>query len=892
MRSIITSISVLILTSSAPVIGQPLPEDDQSPVEQAPIRPPRGVDRLEVQAVRIRSGTPQIDGSLDDEVWQSARWITDFIQKEPDQGQPANAQTEVAFLFDDGALYIGARMHSESRDQISNQMTRRDEPGSAERLIVSLDTYLDRRTAYTFAVTAAGVRLDYFHPTDSEGNRDYTFDPVWEASTEIGEKGWMAEIRIPFSQLRFNGGENLVWGLNVNRYVPTLNEDSYLVLVPRDETGWSSRFADLIGLQSIPSSRRIEVTPYVASSARFTSDALFDQDDPFQDGKDMDARVGVDFKMGLGPNLTLDAAVNPDFGQVEADPAEVNLSAFETFFDERRPFFTEGQQNFEGVGPSYFYSRRIGASPHGQANGDFVDTPNTTTILGAAKLTGRLPSGMSVGALAAITDEEEARAFDLVTKETENVRVEPRTSYGVLRLQQQFGEHASTVGLTMTAMKRDVDADSPLASILTENAFAGGLDWNKRFNGGEYELLGHAGYSWVGGDSLAIARVQQRSAHFFQRPDAGHVDFDPSRTSLAGWSTAVRGGKRSGKWIWNGGLWLDSPGFEVNDVGQLGRADDIAQWSGISYNITEPGKRFRRWNVGFFENANWNFDGVHRHQNLGVYTNYTLTNFWNGFFEHGRDISTQSDNATRGGPLMELPAGWWVAGGIFSNFNESTRYGLRSFTWQDGLGGWEWRIDPEFTTQPTDRLTLSLEPRYKRTHEPRQFIAARSGGLEATFGRRYLFGLIDQTEIALPVRANFSFNPNLSLELYAEPFAASGRYSDVGELAAPRTNDLRVYGEAEGTSASRDAESGAWSFTDGEAEIELDNPDFDVLSFRSNLVMRWEWRPGSTFFLVWQQNRSGSNDQGRFVRPNDLYDSLKTDGENVVAVKFTYWLPM
>lgn len=886
MRPITTTILVVCLSFAGAAIAQPSQESGTAAGTT------RAGDRLRVEALRVESGTPEIDGRLDEQAWQGAHWITDFIQKEPDQGQPARHQTEIAFLFDDGALYVGARMHSDSREQINGIMTRRDEPGNAERLIVSLDTYLDRRTAYTFAVTAAGVRLDYFHAFDNEFDRDFTFEPVWESEAEINDNGWTAEMRIPFSQLRFNSGNELVWGLNVNRYVPSTNEDSYLVLIPREETGWASRFADLVGLQSIPSSRRIEVTPYVASSATFTSEALFDQDDPFQDGKDVDARVGVDFKMGLGPNLTLDAAVNPDFGQVEADPAEVNLSAFETFFDERRPFFTAGQDNFEGNGPSFFYSRRIGASPHGQADGDFVDTPRTTTILGAAKLTGRLQSGLTVGALAAITDEEQARAFDLVSKETEDVRVEPRTSYGVLRLQQQFGENASTIGLTMTGMKRELGAGDPLASVLSENAFAGGLDWNKRFNGGEYELLGHAGYSWVGGDSLAIARLQLRSAHFFQRPDAGHVDFDPSRTSLSGWSAAVRGGKRSGTWIWNGGLWADSPGFEINDVGRLGRADDVRQWSNVSYNDTEPGKLFRRWNVGLFENSNWNFDGVHRHQNLGIYSNYTLTNFWNGFFEHGRNFEVMSDNATRGGPLMEIPTSWWVAGGIFSNFNEPTRYGIRSVTWQDGLGGWEWRVDPEFTTQPTDRLTLSLEPRYVRTHEPRQFITSRSGGLEATFGRRYIFGLIDQTEIALPLRANFSFTPETSLELYAEPFAASGSYSDIGELAEPETNDLRIYGLADGTTSSRDEETGAYTFTDVDSEIELSNPDFDVLSFRSNLVMRWEWRPGSTFFLVWQQNRSASNDEGRFVRPGNLYDSLKADGENVLAIKFSYWLPM
>ena len=419
--------------------------------------------------------------------------------------------------------------------------------------------------------------------------------------------------------------------------------------------------------------------------------------------------------------------MNPDFGQVEADPAEVNLTAFETFFEERRPFFTAGQDHFEGNGPSFFYSRRIGASPHGQAHGDFVDTPSTTTILGAAKLTGRLQSGLRVGALVAMTDDEEARAVDLNTGVTADVRVEPRTSYGVLRLQQQFGENASTIGLTMTGMKRDVDSDDPLSGILTENSFAGGLDWNKRWNGGEYELLGHAGYSWVGGDSLAMAGAAGERALL---PEARRrarglrpVADVPVRLVHG---DARRQAQRT--WIWNGGLWLDSPGFEINDVGQLNRADDVASWTNISYNDTEPGEHFRRWNVGVFQNANWNFDGVHRlpeprrlHE---LHADELLERVLRARLGYSDPVGQRHARWPVHGAARRLVGG----GRHLQQLQRADPLRPRSTTWQDNLGGWNWRIDPEFTIQPTDRLTLSVEPRYVRTHEPRQYITTRPGG--------------------------------------------------------------------------------------------------------------------------------------------------------------------
>jgi hypothetical protein len=842
-----------------------------------------------MKAKRAES-SPSIDGSLTESMWQGANWISDFMQKEPDQGAEPTLRTEVAVLYDDHAVYIGARMFSDDPDEIAALLTRRDDGGNAERLVVSLDTYGDRRTAYSFAVTAAGVRLDWYHPEDNEFNRDQTFNPVWQARTAIGGEGWTAEMRIPFSQLRFSDGENQRWGINVNRFIPTRNENVFWVVVPRQETGWASRFGELEGIEQIPSSSRIELMPYVASETRLMSDGLVDADDPFNDGSSMEARAGLDFRMGLGSNLTLDATVNPDFGQVEADPAEVNLSAFETFFDEQRPFFTQGQQTLDGVGPDYYYSRRIGAPPHLEPDADFVSTPPATTILGAAKLTGQLPSGLTIGAMAAITDDEKAQTFDLASDEMHEIDVEPLTTYAITRLQQQFGPNASTVGATLTAVNRGIEDGHPLAAELVSAAYSGGVDFNKRFEDGWYELLGHAGFSHVSGDEAAILGIQEASAHYFQRPDQDHVELDPSRTSLNGWSAAFRGGKRSGRLRWSHGVWMDSPGFEINDAGRLGRADDIAAWANLSYRQTEPGPVFRNWDVGVWTNPRWNFDGVQHQETVGFWTNTTLKNFWSTNIEGRRSFQSQSDTQTRGGPLMKNPSSWWLSTSLFSNAANDTRWGLETDLNGDELGSWGYGIRARFSTRMNDRLSLSVGPRFSRRSNVRQYIDTFDGGNDATFGERYVFGEILRSEIAAPLRVNYSFSPDLSLDLYAEPFASSGKYSGVGELARARDFDLRVYG-TDGTGTTRN-DDGDIEVVDGDDSFSIDNPDFDVLSFRSNLVLRWEWRPGSTFFLTWQQNRSSDSSRGQSVGFGELFDSFSADGENVLAAKFSYWLPL
>ena len=471
------------------------------------------------------------------------------MQKIPVEGAAPSVATEVRVVYDDDALYVGARLRRSDPSAIKTSVTRRDGDSDAEVFTISLDTYLDKRTAYSFSLSSGGVRGDFYHSQDSEDSgREAQFDPVWSASARVDAEGWTAEMRIPFSQLRFNAAPEQTWGMQLTRNVADKSERAQWVLIPVSAAGYASLFGQLDGIAGIPPARRLELLPYVASDLTYR--ANINPANPFNERTG--ARAGGDLKVGLGPNLTLDATINPDFGQVEADPAVVNLTAFETVFDERRPFFIEGNELLTGRGqsfigrPSWFYSRRIGAAPRGIATGDFVNAPTNTTIISAAKVTGRLASGLSVGALAAVTPREYAETFDIASNSTGRTAVEPPSVFGVMRLQQEFGAQQSNVGVSLTQVRRSLDARGGLNALLPSNAVAGGADWKLRYMQGMYEITGWVGGSRVDGDAAAIARLQRSSAHYFQRPDQDHISYDPTRTSLTGTSASLRLDKNAG----------------------------------------------------------------------------------------------------------------------------------------------------------------------------------------------------------------------------------------------------------------------------------------------------------------------------------------------------------
>jgi hypothetical protein len=861
-----------------------------------------------LRAAKVSAGAIRVDGRLTDPQWRSAQPASGFVQREPVEGAAATERTEVRVLYDDEALYVGARMHSRDPGAVRALVTRRDREGSSEQLIVSLDTYRDRRTAYTFAVTPAGVRIDYYHSADFEDTRDYSFDPVWEAATTIDSLGWVAELRIPFSQLRFNAGGEQVWGINLARTIPAANEVAYWILVPRNETGWASRFGELIGIGGIRPSRRLEAVPYLASDA--TLKPIDDPRDPLADNRTAGVRAGGDMKMGLGPGLTLDATINPDFGQVEADPAEVNLSAFETFFDERRPFFVEGAQLFQPSGPGWFYSRRIGAPAHTSPDADYADETSTTTILGAAKVTGRLRSGLSVAALAALTDREYVRFIDTahvvtlpdggvtnVPTKSGRVVVAPRTGYGVARLQQEFGANASTAGLILTGVRRHLTAGDFAASVLTRDAYSGGVDWRLRWKRGEYDWSGYAGFSHVAGDTAALSAIQQSSRHYFQRPDAGHVEFDPLRTRLSGFTLGTGVSKLGGNWRWDIDLGTESPGFELNDLGRLSTADDIDLFAGLRYLHTRPGRRLHKWTLGVEGGQSWNYDGLRTGTFVELGADATLKNFWELDAEAWLVPRTLDDLLTRGGPVMETGRRWGSCLSLESSSGDKTQWEIGGCSEGDELKGSTSSIEASLSFRPGTQWEVSIEPAYLASVNPRQYVTtlARSPGSDVTYGNRYVFAFVDRSQLVMRVRLNYAVTPDLTVESYAEPFVASGRYHDFGELAAPRARQLRAYG-TDGTTITRNTD-GSYTVSEarpsGAADVfTLENSDFDVLSFRSNVVLRWEWRAGSALYLVWQQDRHADGGVARPVHPQRLWRAMQTRGANLFAVKLTYWLPV
>ena len=854
---------------------------------QAPAAGPR-----EARAVRVSDGAIRIDGTLDEEVWQTAPPATDFVQAEPNEGAEPTDRMEVRFVYDDSALYVGARMFG--TDPVQAPLTRRDDGGQAQSIQIELDTYFDRRTAYMFGVTAAGVRLDHYHPTDDENDSDPEYDPVWQARTVITESGWTAEPWLPFTQLRFSERSERVFGLNIKRNVPSRNEEVYWAPVRRTESGWASRFGELRGIEGVEPRGRLEILPYVSGSSRITGDR--DPGDPFDDGKNLGGRVGADLKYGLGSNLTLDVTFNPDFGQIEADPAEVNLTVFETIFSERRPFFLEGNNVLTAGTGNYYYSRRIGARPSGSVSGDYVDRPDTATIFAAAKLTGRLASGTSVGFLGAVTDQEFARTSS--DGRLDRTRVAPRSGWGVARVIQEFGDQGSTVGAHLTVVHRGMEPDAPLAAVLSRNATTAGADTQIRFADRAYLASFNVGFTRIDGEADAIAGYQQRNSHLLQRVDLPDIWFDPTRRSIDGVQVTGRLDKIAGRhWLWNTNVMIESPEFEPSDFGRLNFAGDVNVRAQLTYRETLPGRVFRAYSFNASLGEYSYFDGtLGDRYTVGGSSSVTFLNFWSTRVNMSRFFRGLDAQLTRGGPVMGVPLGWSGSWSLRNRAGSQTQWSGDANYQSNELGDNTWGLGASLSVRPSSSLQLSVGPSYSNQNGTRatfsgpinrQYLTTLSGGRPETFGKRYIFGFPDRTTLSMQMRLSYTFKPDMTLDVYAEPFAASGRYLAFGETLVPGARELRVYGE-DGTTIVRQAD-GSYRVTDGDDTFSLPNRDFNVRSFRSNVVLRWEWRPGSTLFVVWQQNRESRVSEGQHVGLGDLFESLTATGDNIFAVKTTLW---
>ena len=857
----------------------------------APAQTTADHDRAPTIGAVPATGLIRIDGRLDDAAWVAALPVSDFTQRQPDEGKPASERTEVRVLYDATALYIGARLH-DAGGPVSTRLGRRDSslPGSDWFTIV-IDSYHDHITAFRFSVNPSGVRRDEKQGSDEE---DETWDPVWTASASTDTEGWSVELRIPLSQLRYREVDVQTWGVQLIRTLSRRNEESWFSFTPRRERSGIARFGHLNGLNQLQAGRRLELLPYLLSRAEYQSVPRNDEvgfANPFRGNHDYSTSAGLDLKYRLASNLTLDATINPDFGQVEVDPAVVNLTAFETRFDERRPFFIEGAEIFSfGSRDQLFYSRRIGTRPAGRVPSAAVydDSPAQSTIRAAAKLTGKA-RGWSVGVLNALTAREHAQYVDEDGERFET-EVAPLSNFLVGRARRELREGQTVIGGMTTMAARDL-GDPELARRLRSSAFGGGVDFNHEWAERAWSLSGHVSGSHILGSREVLLTTQRSSARYYQRPDADYLAIDSSATTMTGVSARVMLAKESGE-HWRGRALAASisPGFESNDLGFQSRADEFESWFDIEYVQEEPGRVLREWNLEVGPAATWNYGGDRLSTTLALEGSAELLNYWSGDFELRRSFRARDDRLTRGGPLAAKPA--WTQF-EFSIESDSRR------AWTLNLGGDIERgaaldgvsANLEIGYKPAPNWHLSLSPQWSHGRGSAQYVSTITDPLATrTFGRRYVFAGLVEDEISLAAHVNVTFTPVLSLEVFTRPFISSGHFTDLKELRAPGTYSFDQY-EQTGTVNRDDEELVIDPDGPGPARpFEVEDENFTVRSLRGNAVLRWEWRPGSTLFLVWQQQREAEERLGDLNLSRDFRGLGRIRPENVLLLKVSYWL--
>jgi hypothetical protein len=881
------------------VAGAPAGATDSSAVASAAdtVKAPRA----EIRAARLQAPI-NLDGLLSEPIWGAQPSQAAFVQSDPNQGERPTFATDVRVVYDDDAIYVGARMHDSNPDSIVSRLCRRDENSRSDEFTVYFDPYLDRRSGYWFVISAAGTLRDGILFND--GWDDNSWDGIWQGRARIDSSGWTAEMRIPYSQLRFKKSDQYRWGVNFRRYIARRNEYDMVAYTPRKESGFVSRFPDLVGISSVTPPRAIQVTPYMTTKGEFLQHA---SDDPFNDGSRYVPETGGDLKMAVGSKLTLNASINPDFGQVEVDPAVVNLSDVETFFPEKRPFFVEGSSNydfgeggsnsfwgFNWPGATMFYSRRIGRAPVGGNytvkvgdsfyDADHADVPHGTSILGAAKLTGKIMGDWNLGVMQALTAREMAKtALGAARGEAE---VEPFTSYSVLRTQKEFHEGRQGIGTITTLAARSFD-DQALAASLNKNSLVAGLDgWTFLDKSKTWVLTGWTAMSRLEGTADRIAAVQRGSTHYLQRPDAVNWRYDPTATSLTGFAGRFTLNRQSGNLIQNAALGFINPLFDTNDLGFMSRADVVNAHVVTGYRWTEP-KGWRRYaDFKIVPFGSMDFDGNVSSPGIWTGGGIEFANYWSIWprFSYGfRSVNTR---LTRGGPSTISPRNY--NGGfyfetdgrkkIFYSFDVG---GSRSWS-----GGWGYWAYPAVQWKPAANLQVNVGPGFERTHQNSQWVGSvPDPGATQTFDRRYVFAALDQTTISASLRLNWAFTPNMSLQTYIQPLVSSGNYFDYKQLVRSRSYEWEPVG------------SGVPQYDPVTDQIDLDGAgpgdpqpkDFNLTSLRGNAVLRWEYMPGSTMFLVWTQDRS-SYEEGRFELGPAFSPLLDARPNNIFLAKVTYYL--
>jgi hypothetical protein len=878
-------------------------------------------DPRPVAQATLRQGEIVIDGRLDDAAWAAAKPITELVQAVPDEAKPPSQKTEIRILYDQGAIYIAARMFdSLGAKGVRSALARRDQVMNGDNNLTSdkisfvFDTFRDKNSRTWFELNPDGVKGDH-------QNGDASYDPVWEGATRIDSLGWTAEFRIPLSQLRFSRAQEQVWGMQIWRTIDRRNEQDMWAFWRSNEYGGPAYFGTLEGIKVSSQPRQMELVPYVTTRSKLEKPQV---GDPYHSSRDMNYRAGGDLKVNLTSNLTLDGTVNPDFGQVEVDPASVNLSVFETTFQEKRPFFVSNSQYFSTGGFSCFfcsnisglnliYTRRIGRSPQlaGLLSGqsDFVDAADATTILGAGKVTGRTSKGVTVGVMDALTNRESARFRPIGGTEDETLEVEPLANYFIGRLKKDFRGGMTRVGTITTMVNRSLTNPQEVSS-LRSNAQAFGLDLDHYWANREFSFNVQTALTHIGGDTAAIRSAQFSSARYYQRPGRTETsdglfstEFDPNRRNLYGYGFYSRLAKETGNWLWEMTQNWRSPGFEANDLGVLGRADYKLMLANVFRQWTTPGSWYRNIYTILGAQQQVNYDGDRNDMDYHLWWQATFKNYMNFSSFVLLHPSTYDERLTRGGPTV-IHYGYNM---LSSNFGTDSRarvvgnVQVQYIRPVDNTEGGRVAYYPSVTVKPSSRVLLSFSPSLDLDNTAQQYVTAVSDATVSPefAGTRYIFGRLQQKTLSMDTRVNVTFTPNLTLEMFAQPFLASGKFSSFKEFAEVKSRHMNVFGRDNGSTVTRntDPQTGATTgYTidpDGPgiaSPFTFGNQDFNFRSLRGTGVLRWEYRPGSTLYFVWTQEREGSDQFGDFNFNRDRSALFRDRPTNIFQIKGTYWI--
>ena len=831
------------------------------------------------------TAAPTIDGNLDDSIWASTEWGTQFIEVNPDENTDPSVQTKFKILYDQKHLYVALKALDPEPETITDRLSRRD-GFVGDRINVLIDSYHDLRTGFLFTVTAAGVRGDEFI-TDNGNNIDASWNPIWSAKALIDNEGWTAEMKIPLSQLRFSNDPNQVWGLNVVRNYFKNNELSAWNRIPIGAAGWVSEAGKLKGLKNIKPQKQIEIQPFVVTKLdRYEAEA----GNPYADGNDFNLNTGLDAKIGITNDLTLDVTINPDFGQVEADPAAINLDGFEIFNRDQRPFFVENKNIFDyrfaDNRNNLFFSRRIGRSP--QVNLEttdeaFVNQPQNTTILGAAKFSGKTKNGWSIGVLESMTSKEFTEIS--TNGNTSESLAEPFTNYLVGRVQKDFNKKNTFFGGMFTATNRFI---TPEVSELRKSAYSGGIDFTHQWKNRAYFMEANIVMSHVQGSKEAIKLTQENLTHLFNRVDATHLEVDPNRTSLTGTGGRFGIGKVGGQhWNYNAGFKWVSPELELNDIGFLRSADEMIQYANLRYRSIKPTGVFRDFNVRFNQFSAFDFEGNYNRIQYQINGSASFLNNWEIDFGLAHKPRIFSNSILRGGPRWRFSKEnfqfFFVGSDRRKNFNGTIGL-IHSQAKENNFS--LLKFESELNYQPTNAFNISLSPEYSISKNQTQYVTQSDYNSDS----RYVLGTIDNHTLTASVRLDYTINPNLSIQYYGQPFISRGRYKDFKYVTNPvaerLTERFQLYDSNQINLSGNDFQVD--ENRDGTMDYSFSNPDFSYVQFNSNLVLRWEYIPGSELFLVWSQGVKSS------VSSSDgLFEGFETGilderPQNIFLLKATY----